>query len=106
MFSGGPAARRRLAEAWPRLLRSARARCPRCGSSSASSPPAAAATPSIAAILSTCARRERELRRRDEVVARELLAGLAEVLEAEAPSTVLLLELLPLLVGELRKPAA
>ena len=50
------------------------------------------------------ARSERELCGRDEVVAREAIARLAEVAKAEAPSAVLVLELLALPVRELRKP--
>ncbi len=47
--------------------------------------------------------REAELRGRDEVVAGERLARLAEVAEAEAGAAVLLLQLLALLVGETAK---
>ena len=45
--------------------------------------------------------RHRELRIRHEGVARELLAGVAQVLQPEAPAAVLTAQLLALLVGEL-----
>jgi hypothetical protein len=49
---------------------------------------------------------EAELARGAEVVAGELRPRLAEVAQAEASRPVLLLELLPFLLGELRKPVA
>ena len=44
--------------------------------------------------------RHRELRRRDEGVARELVAGVAQVLEPKATAAVLSLQLLPLFVRQ------
>ena len=52
------------------------------------------------------ARGERELGRRDEGVAREGRAGLAEVTKTEAPAPVLGTELVALPLGEIREAAA
>src|SRR5262249_47440023 len=51
------------------------------------------------------ARGERELRGRHEVVAREVRARLSEIPQAEPAAAVLLLQLIALLLGQLREPA-
>ena len=66
-------------------------------------PPAAESTPSILRIFPTAPAGNESCAARDERVSRELHPGLAEVAQAEATSAVLLLELLPLVLREVRE---